>query len=169
MTGCRVRSLPWTWLISIAMSLALAATTVSGAQTTTSGASPDDRRTTQAATIHGTVRIGTLPLQSVRVTASNTRTGRQVTTITDGNGAYSLALPRGGRFLIRAERFGFATSSTEVLLSNQQQLVNFSLKSGGDNLSSLWEAALLPPVSVSSVSLQPAFSTIGASSGAQIP
>ena len=153
------------------MSLVLAATggTMSCAQTATSGVPPADRRMMQEAVIHGTVKIGTLPLQSVRVTASDTRTGKQVTTSTDGNGAYSLALSRGERFLIRAERFGFATSSTEVLLSSEQQQVNFSLKSGSDNLSSLWEAALLPPVSVSSVSLQPAFSTIGASSGAQIP
>ena len=119
--------------------------------------------------IRGTVKIGTLPLQSVRVTASDGRTGRQVTTATDGNGAYSLTLTRGERFLIRAERFGYAPSSTEVLLNVGTKQVDFSLKSGGDNLSSLWEAALLPPVSTSSVSLQPAFSTIGSSSGAQIP
>lgn len=132
-------------------------------------APPADRETVQEAVIHGTVKIGTLPLQSVRVTASDARTGKQVTTTTDGNGAYSLTLPRDERFLIRAERFGYALSSTEFLLNTATKQVNFSLKSGGDNLSSLWEAALLPPVITSSVSLQPAFSIIGASSGAQIP
>ena len=119
--------------------------------------------------IHGTVKIGTLPLQSVRVTASDARNGKQVTTVTDANGAYSLTLPRGERFLIRAERFGYEPSTTEVLLNAPTKQTDFSLKSGADSLTSLWEAALLPPVTASSVSLQPAFSTIGASSGAQVP
>jgi trimeric autotransporter adhesin len=140
----------------------------SSAQTTPSGTSHAER-TSQEAAIHGTVKIGTLPLPSVRVTASDARTGKQVTTTTDGNGAYALVLPRGERFLIRAERFGYEPSSTELLLNTGKKQVDFSLKSGGDNLSSLWEAALLPPVNTSSVSLQPAFSTIGASSGAQVP
>src|ERR1700733_12162141 len=159
------------WVVSLAMSLALTATCgmALNAQTAPSGASPADRATTHEAVIHGAVKIGTLPLQSVRVIASDARTGKQVTTTTNGNGAYSLTLPRGERFLIRAERFGYEPSSAELLLNTGKKQVDFSLKSGGDNLSSLWEAALLPPVSTSSVSLQPAFSTIGASSGAQIP
>jgi hypothetical protein len=159
------------WVVSLAMSLALAANRgiASSVQTAPSTLPPADRATTGKSIIHGTVKIGTLPLQSVRVTASDARTGKQVTTATDGNGAYSLTLPRGERFLIRAERFGYAPSSTEVLLNVGTKQVDFSLKSGADSLSSLWEAALLPPVTTSSVSLQPAFSTIGASSGAQIP
>src|ERR1700761_5137067 len=102
MTGRRVRWSPWIWLSSLAMSLAPAATggAMSSAQTATSVAPPGDRRMTQEAVIHGTVKIGTVPLQGVRVSASDTRTGKQVTTTTDGNGAYSLALPRGERFLI---------------------------------------------------------------------
>jgi trimeric autotransporter adhesin len=158
-------------VLSLAMSLELAASggIASSAQTAPSSTPPDDRATMRESVIHGTVKIGTLPLQSVRVTASDARTGKQATTATDGNGAYTLTLPSGERFLIRAERFGYAPSSTEVLLNIGTKQVDFSLKSGGDNLSSLWEAALLPPVTSSSVSLQPAFSTIGASSGAQIP
>jgi hypothetical protein len=158
-------------VVSLAMSLALAASggIASGAQTAPSSAPPADRATNREAVIRGTVKIGTLPLQSVRVTASDARTGKQVTTTTDGNGVYSLTLPRGERFLIRAERFGYEPSSTELSLNTGKKQVDFSLKSGGDSLSSLWEAALLPPVTTSSVSLQPAFSTIGASSGAQIP
>ncbi len=128
------------------------------------------RENIQEAGIHGTVKVGTLPLQGVRVTASNSLTGKQATTTTDANGAYSITL-RGGRYLIRAELFGFSPSTTEVLLNSNtsQKGVNFSLQSGANNLSSLWEAVLLPPVSTSSVSLQPAISTIGASSGAQVP
>jgi hypothetical protein len=153
------------------MSVGLAALggIASSAQPASLGALPPDRETTQEAVVHGTVKIGPLPLQSVRVTASGARTGKQVTTTTDGNGAYLLTLHRGERFLIRAERFGYATSSTEVLLNTGQKQVDFSLQNGANNLSSLWEAVLLPPVSISSVSLQPAFSTIGASSGAQVP
>src|ERR1700679_556281 len=160
----------WTLVVSLAMSLGFGALggIASSAQTTPSGTSHAER-TSQEAAIHGTVKIGTLSIPSVSVTASDARTGKQVTTTTDGNGAYALVLPRGERFLIRAERFGYEPSSAELLLNTGKKQVDFSLKSGGDNLSSPWEAMLLPPVSTSSVSLQPAISTIGASSGAQVP
>jgi hypothetical protein len=122
----------WTLVVSLAMSLGFGALggIASSAQTAPSGASPAERTTTKQAAIHGTVKIGTLPLQSVRVTASDARTGKQVTTTTDGNGAYSLTLPRGERFLIRAERFGYEPSSTELLLNTGKKQVDFSLKSG---------------------------------------
>ena len=171
MAAHRVLRWRWTWVVPLAMSLGLAASggVASSAQTAPSSAPPAEQATMRESVIRGTVKIGTLPLQSVRVTASDARTGKQVTTTTDGNGAYSLTLPRGERFLIRAERFGFEPSTTELSLNTGKKQVDFSLKNGGDSLSSLWEAALLPPVTISSVSLQPAFSTIGASSGAQIP
>src|SRR3984885_5399088 len=161
-----IRHSRWTWLVSFAISFGLAT-----AGRITSSAQITSQENIHGAGIHGTVKVGTLPLQGVRVTASNSLTGRQVTTTTDANGAYSIALHGTGRYLIRAELFGFTPSTTEVLLSNNasQRVANFSLQSGANNLSSPWEAMLLPPVSTSSVSLQPAISTIGASSGAQVP
>ena len=165
-----VRHSRWTWLVSFAIcsGLATAGEIASRAQT---GPAQNARANIQVRGIHGTVKVGTLPLQGVRVTASNSLTGKQATTTTDRNGAYSITLPPSGRYLIRAELFGFSPSTTEVLLSSNasQKGVDFSLQSGAKNLSSLWEAMLLPPVSTSSVSLQPAISTIGASSGAQVP
>lgn len=164
-----IRHSRWTWLVSFAICSGLA---TSGEIASRAQAAPAQiaRENIQEAGIHGTVKVGTLPLQGVRVTASNSLTGKQATTTTDANGAYSITL-RGGRYLIRAELFGFSPSTTEVLLNSNtsQKGVNFSLQSGANNLSSLWEAVLLPPVSTSSVSLQPAISTIGASSGAQVP
>src|SRR5271154_1103793 len=119
MTARRVLWSRWTSVVSVAISLALAASSgiASSAQTAPPSAPPADRETTQQAVIHGTVKIGTSPLQSVRVTASDARTGKQVTKTTDGNGAYSLTLRRGERFLIRAERFGHEPSSIELSLN----------------------------------------------------
>ena len=161
----------WTRVVAFAMSLglAMAGGVASRGQTASSSAAQTNRETAEEYVIHGTVKDRTLPLQSVRVTASNALTGKQLTTTTDANGAYSLAVPRSGRYLIRAELFGYEPSTTEVVVSVGQKEVDFSLQNGANSLSSLWEAALLPPVSISSVSLQPAVSTIGASSGAQIP
>jgi hypothetical protein len=160
-------------VVSLAMGLGLtmAGGTVSSAQSALSRAPHVDPERMQAGVIRGTVKVGTLPLQGVRVTASNALTGKQITTTTDASGAYSLTPIWSGRFLIRAEYFGFEPSTTEIVLSANanQKRVNFYLQNGANNLSSLWESALLPPVSTSSVSLQPAVSTIGASSGAQIP
>ena len=167
MVGHSIRNRRWTRLAWLAINLGLA---INGklmlrAQTAPAHESREERDTL----VHGTVSVKSLPLPGVRVTASNVRSGKQQTAITDGNGAYSLLLPRNDQFLIRAERFGYEPSSTEVQLTAERKQVNFSLQSGSNDLTSLWESVLLPPVSTSSVSLQPAVSTIGASSGAQVP
>src|ERR1700684_550646 len=100
MVGRWIRRSQWTLVVSLTVSLDPGA--LGGIASSAQTASSAERATTQEAVIHGIVKIGTLPLPSVRVTASDARTGKQVTTITDGNGAYSLTLPRGERFLIRA-------------------------------------------------------------------
>jgi trimeric autotransporter adhesin len=44
----------------------------------------------RASRIHGSVKIGTIPLSGVRLSATNTVSGKKVITISDGSGTYSL-------------------------------------------------------------------------------
>lgn len=67
--------------------------------------------------IHGTVRSGTTPLPGVAVTATNTLTGKKYVTTTDVAGSYVMAIPRNGRYVIRAEMAAFAGGTQEVLLN----------------------------------------------------
>ena len=67
--------------------------------------------------ITGTVKAGTLPLPGVAVTATNTLTGKKYATTTDVNGAYAMAIPRNGRYVVRAELAAFATVTKEVLIN----------------------------------------------------
>jgi hypothetical protein len=121
--------------------------------------------------IRGTVKTGTLPLHGVRVTASNDLTGKQITTTTDANGAYSLAVLPNGHYSVRAEFFGYESSSASIVVDarNAQPRLDFSLLNGANNLGSLWQTPLLPAANISSVSMQPAVSSLGGSSGAQVP
>ncbi len=60
---------------------------------------------------------GGVPLPGVAVTATNTLTGRKYATATDVDGAYTMKIPRNGRYVIRVEIAGFAAATAEVLLS----------------------------------------------------
>ncbi len=77
-------------------------------------------------TLHGTVVAGTagkpggVPLPGVAVTATNSLTGRRYTCATDVDGAYTLKIPRNGRYVIRAELAGFAPATAEVLLNGAE-------------------------------------------------
>lgn len=79
--------------------------------------------TLQGGTIHGTVVAGkagtanAVPLPGVAVTATNTLTGRKYTAATDIDGVYALSIPRNGRYVVRAELTGFATTTEEVVLN----------------------------------------------------
>jgi hypothetical protein len=53
----------------------------------------------------------------VAITAKNTLTGKQYTTTTDIDGAYTMKIPRNGRYVVRAELAGFAVATNEVLLT----------------------------------------------------
>ncbi|MBS1821715.1 MAG: TonB-dependent receptor [Acidobacteria bacterium] len=68
-------------------------------------------------TIHGTVKAGTVPLPGVAVTATNTLTGKKYSTATDVTGAYAMAIPRNGRYVVKAELAAFAGETTEVLIN----------------------------------------------------
>ncbi len=68
-------------------------------------------------TVHGTVKSGNVPLPGVSVTATNTLTGSKYTTTTDINGAYAMAIPKNGRYVVRAEFSAFAPETKEALLN----------------------------------------------------
>ncbi|WP_256370374.1 TonB-dependent receptor [Granulicella sp. S156] len=78
---------------------------------------------TQGGTIHGTVvagtagKVGGVPLPGVSITATNTLTGKKYTTATDIDGAYAMKIPRNGRYVVRAELAGFATTTLETVLT----------------------------------------------------
>jgi hypothetical protein len=77
----------------------------------------------QGGTIAGRVVAGTVgkaggvPLPGVAITATNTLTGRKYATSTDMDGAYAMAIPRNGRYVVRAELTGFAAATAEVVLT----------------------------------------------------
>jgi hypothetical protein len=74
-------------------------------------------------TIKGTVVAGTagkpggVPLPGVAVTATNTLTGKKYTTTTDIDGAYAMAIPKNGRYVVKAELAGFALATQEVVIA----------------------------------------------------
>ncbi|MBS1815346.1 MAG: TonB-dependent receptor [Acidobacteria bacterium] len=79
--------------------------------------------------IHGTVAAagGTgknaapgIPLPGVAITATNTLTGRKYTTSTDVDGRFALAIPKNGRYVVRAELAAFATGAQEIVLNSTQ-------------------------------------------------
>jgi hypothetical protein len=68
-------------------------------------------------TITGTVKAGTVPLPGVAVTATNTLTGKKYATTTDVNGSFAMAIPRNGRYVVKAELAAFATETKEILIN----------------------------------------------------
>ena len=68
-------------------------------------------------TITGTVKAGAVPLPGVGVTATNTLTGKKYATTTDVNGSFAMAIPRNGRYVVRAELAAFAPETKEVLIN----------------------------------------------------
>jgi hypothetical protein len=67
--------------------------------------------------IRGTVKAGTVPLPGVSVTATNTLTGKKYATTTDVTGAFAMAIPRNGRYVVKAELAAFASETQEVLIN----------------------------------------------------
>ena len=75
-------------------------------------------------TIKGNVNAGGVPLPGVSVTATNTLTGKKYATTTDVDGKYEMAVPRNGRYVVKTELTGFASTTQEVM-------VNASSENGG--------------------------------------
>jgi trimeric autotransporter adhesin len=80
----------------------------------------------QGGTITGRVAAGTVgkgggvPLPGVVITAMNTLTGRKYATTTDIDGTYAMAIPRNGRYVVRADLTGFAEATQEVVLNGAE-------------------------------------------------
>ncbi len=64
-----------------------------------------------------------MPLPGVAVTATNTLTGRKYATATDVDGAYTMRIPRNGRYVLRVELAGFAAGTGEVVLNGDAATV----------------------------------------------
>ena len=79
--------------------------------------------------LHGHVKSGAIPLPGVTVTAQNTLTGKRYSTTTDVTGAWSLAIPQNGRYVIRTQFAAFAQGAQEAVLnaSSHDQAVDFQL------------------------------------------
>lgn len=93
-------------------------TTVGRAQS--ANPAPDPPATTQATaggTIKGTVKAGAVPLPGVAITATNTLTGKKYATTTDVTGSFAMAIPRNGRYVVKAELAAFANETQEVLVN----------------------------------------------------
>lgn len=79
--------------------------------------------------LHGRVKSGAIPLPGVTITAQNTLTGKRYSTTTDVTGAWSLAIPQNGRYVIRTQFAAFAQGAQEAVLnaSSHEQTVDFQL------------------------------------------
>lgn len=95
-----------------------------GVQTSTAvQTAPTVTAAAQGGTITGRVVAGTVgkaggvPLPGVAITAMNSLTGRKYATTTDVDGKYAMAIPRNGRYVVRAELTGFAEATQEVVLN----------------------------------------------------
>ncbi|HVW79192.1 MAG TPA: TonB-dependent receptor [Alloacidobacterium sp.] len=98
-------------------------------QTTQAVSTPTQAVTQAGGTIHGTVKSGTTPLPGVSITATNTLTGKKYSTVTDATGAYSLAIPQNGRYVVKSDFAAFAAITKEALLNaaSHNQQADFAL------------------------------------------
>ncbi len=71
----------------------------------------------QGGTIKGSANAGGVPLPGVAVTATNTLTGKKYATSTDVDGLFQMAVPRNGRFVLKTELAGFASTTQEVMVN----------------------------------------------------
>ncbi|WP_158751271.1 TonB-dependent receptor [Acidobacterium sp. S8] len=111
----------------LTFSLLLALSAACSAQTQPQPPVPPS--STTGGTIHGTVKSGTTPLPGVSITATNTLTGKKYSTVTDATGAYSLAIPQNGRYVVRSDFAAFAQTTKEALLNatSHNQQADFTL------------------------------------------
>ncbi len=101
--------------LALAGASLLAATSATLAQT--APASPATQTASAGGTITGTIKAGAVPLPGVAVTATNTLTGKKYATTTDIDGNYAMAIPKTGRYVVRAELAAFAPVTSEVKIT----------------------------------------------------
>ncbi|RXH57085.1 Glycine-rich RNA-binding protein GRP1A [Granulicella sibirica] len=68
-------------------------------------------------TVKGVVKAGSVPLPGVGITATNTLTGKKYATTTDITGAFMMAIPKNGRYVVKAELAAFASDTKEVVIN----------------------------------------------------
>jgi hypothetical protein len=67
--------------------------------------------------ISGAVKSGKMALPGVTITAANSLTGKKVTTSTDVDGTFKLALTSRGKYVVRAELAGFGVVTNETVIN----------------------------------------------------
>jgi trimeric autotransporter adhesin len=85
--------------------------------TATTSTAPTVAAAPQGGNIKGTVKASGVPLPGVAVTATNTLTGKKYATTTDIDGAFMMAVPRNGRYVVKTELMGFASVTQEVVVN----------------------------------------------------
>jgi hypothetical protein len=75
----------------------------------------------QGGSIKGAVSASGVPLPGVAVTATNTLTGKKYATTTDIDGNFQMAVPRNGRYVVKTELAGFASTTQEVVINAASQ------------------------------------------------
>jgi hypothetical protein len=78
---------------------------------------PTSAPTAAASTIAGTVKSGDTSLPGVAISATNTLTGKKVFTTTAIDGAFRIAIPGRGRWVVRAELPAFAPETKEIVFT----------------------------------------------------
>ena len=75
----------------------------------------------QGGTIKGTVKASGVPLPGVAVTATNSVTGKKYATTTEIDGAFQMAVPSNGRYVVKTDLTGFASVTQEMVVNAASQ------------------------------------------------
>ena len=123
-----------------------------GAQTTSTA---QVTAAVQGGVVHGSVIAGIagrpgVALPGVAITATNTLTGRKYAAATDVDGAFTMKIPRNGRYVLRAELAGFAQVTSEVVVNGAEAAAANQTANFGLQLASRVEAAEAQAASASS-------------------
>ena len=71
----------------------------------------------QTCDVAGKIVSGGVPLPGVTVSTANSLTGKKSTTTTEVDGSYTLPVPGNGRYVVRAELSGFASTTAEIIIN----------------------------------------------------
>ena len=111
-------------------------------------------------TIHGIVKSGNMPIPGAAVSISLASSSEKISTWTDVDGSYSVAVPADGSYTVRVEMIAFSNSTQQVTVdqSHQNVQLNFELTL----LSRTREATPAPRRPAASAAAQRGFQTLSA-------
>ena len=69
--------------------------------------------------IHGEVKAGAIPLPGVSIIATDGASGSKFATVTDANGKFSMKVPAGASYSLRAELAAFEPMTQKVQLTGE--------------------------------------------------